>query len=165
MSKRRLQGLTLLGGACLLFILTEVGELRFHWTPLLVGLAYLAAATIGGPGGSYWATAIVITGWGAAVALLAETSIDITTSAGYLVAVGLAALVAGALQRRGYRTDSMAVGTAVAGAGVAFALAPHVEIVGESWFWAAAVATVGAVRVAMPRDAGPPEPAAAAERA
>ena len=144
----------MLGGAGFLFLVTEVGELSFYWTPLLVGLAYLTAAAIGGRGGSYWSTAIVITGWGTAVVVLAETTIDIATPAGYLLAVGVAALLAGASQRRGYRTDTMAVGAAIAAAGVAFALEPHVELFGESWFWALAVAIVGAIRVAAPRTAG-----------
>jgi hypothetical protein len=36
--------------------------LRFYWTPLILGITYLAAAAAGGRRGSYWATACVLVG-------------------------------------------------------------------------------------------------------
>lgn len=42
------QGLALIGGAGVIELLAGIGPLDFFWTPLLVGLAYLAAAALGG---------------------------------------------------------------------------------------------------------------------
>lgn len=56
------QALLLLAGALALELLVAQGSLRFYWTPLILGIAYLAAAAAGGRRGSYWATACVLVG-------------------------------------------------------------------------------------------------------
>lgn len=150
MSTRRTQGAVLIGGGALLFLLVEVGELRFEWTPLLVGLSYLVAATLGGRRGSYWATACVITGWGAGVALLTETSIDIATDSGYLLAAGTGALVAAGLGRAGFAVDALGIAACVFLAGALFALEPRIDALGMASTYAAALALVGLVRLAGP---------------
>ena len=43
----------------------------FYWTPLGIGLVYLAASIAGGRNGGYWSGALVLCGWGAAVAYAA----------------------------------------------------------------------------------------------
>lgn len=150
MSRRRLQGAPLVAGAIVLYLLVEAGDARFHWTPLVLGLAYLAAAAMGGPRGSYWATATVITAWGAGVALLAEADTGIATAPGYLLAIGAGALVAALLERRGFAVDALGVACAVLLAGAFFALQPH-EPFRDAWLYAAAVALVGVIRLAVPR--------------
>jgi len=76
---------------------------RSFWTPLVLGLSYLAAAAAGGRHGGRWATACALTGWGAAVALAgaARPALDIAeldplgdarTYAGALATVALANL-------------------------------------------------------------------------
>lgn len=154
MSRRRAQGAVLLVGAAFLFVLTQIGDLRFHWTPLLVGLSYLAAAAVGRPRGSYWATAVIITAWGAGVVLLIETSLDVSQAAGYLLAVGVGGLVAAALERRGYAIDTLGVAGATLLAGVFFALQPHLEPFDDPRFYALLLAVVGALRLARPGTAG-----------
>ncbi len=154
MSPRRRQGAALIAGAALLYLLVEAGDLAFHWTPLLIGLTYLVAAALGGRGGSYWATACVITGWGAGVALLAERDLDVTLQAGYLLAAGAGALAAALLERAGYAVEALGIAAALVVAGLVYALEPRVEAFGRASTYAAAVAVVGLVRLATPERGG-----------
>lgn len=137
-------------GALILYLLVEVADVRFYWTPLVIGLAYLAAATVGGPRGSYWATATVRTAWGAGVVLLAEADTGIGTAPGYLLAIGAGALAAALLERRGFAVDALGVACAVLLAGAFFALQPH-DPFGDAWFYAAAVALLAVIRPAVGR--------------
>lgn len=150
MSPRRTQGAVLIGGAALLFLLVEVGDLRFEWTPLLIGLTYLVAASIGGRRGSYWATACVICGWGLGVVVLAETSLDVATDSGYLLAAGAGAVIAALLGRAGFAVDALGIAACVFAAGAFFALEPRVEALGMASTYAAALAVIGLVRLAGP---------------
>jgi len=150
MSPRRRQGAVLIAGAALLYVLAEVGDLAFEWTPLLVGLAYLAAAVAGGRRGSYWATACVITGWGAGVVLLAERDLGVSAEAGYLLAAGAGALAAALLERAGYAADALAIAAALVIAGAIYALEPRIDALARAPTYAAAVAVVGLIRLAGP---------------
>jgi len=153
MSPRRTQGAVLIGGGALLYLLVEVGDLRFEWTPLLVGLSYLVAAVLGGRRGSYWATACVITGWGAGVVLLAETTIDVSSDAGSLLAAGTGALVAAGLGRAGWAVDALGIAACVFLAGALFAFEPRSEALGMASTYAAALAVIGLLRLAGPERA------------
>jgi hypothetical protein len=62
-SLRLRQGLVLLLAAVAFAVLAGDGGDSFFWTPLGIGLAYLTAVVAGG----YWAGALVLCGWGAAV--------------------------------------------------------------------------------------------------
>lgn len=150
MSPRRRQGAVLIAGAVLLYVLVEIDDLEFHWTPLLIGLAYLAAAAAGGRSGSYWATACVGAGWGAGVVLLAERDVGVTAEAGYLLAAGTGALAGALLEGGGYAIDALGLAAAVVLAGAIYALEPRVEAMGRASTFAAALAVVGLVRLASP---------------
>lgn len=151
MSSRRRQGAVLLGGALALYLLLEIGSLPFFWTPLIVGLAYLAAAGSAGPRGSYWATAVVITGWGLGVVALGEGWIDeVSTASGYLLAAGAGALVAAGLARAGYAIDLLGVAASVFAAGLLFALVDRIDALADPATYAAALAVVGLIRLAGP---------------
>jgi hypothetical protein len=140
-----------MGGAVAIYVLLELGSLPFFWTPLIVGLAYLAAAGSAGPRGSYWATGVVITGWGLGVVALGEGWIDdVSTASGYLVAAGAGALVAAGLARAGYAIDLLGVAASVFAAGLFFALADRIDALVEPTTYAAALALVGLVRLAAP---------------
>jgi len=154
MSPRRRQGAVLIAGAVLLYVLVEAGDLRFHWTPLLIGLAYLGAAAAGGRRGSYWSTACVITGWGAGVVLLAERDLGVTVQAGYLLAAGAGALAAALLERAGYAVDALAIAASVLLAGAIYALEPRVEAFSRASTYSAALAVIGLVRLASPERKG-----------
>lgn len=150
MSPRRRQGAALIAGAALVYVLVEVGDLRFYWTPLLLGLTYLLAAGLGGPDGSYWSTACVITGWGLGVVLLAERDLGVPAEAGYLLAAGAGALAAALLERAGYAVDALGIAASLVLAGAIYALEPRIEAFGRASTYAAAVAVVGLIRLASP---------------
>ena len=155
MSPRRRQGAVLLGGAVALYVLLELGSLPFFWTPLIVGLAYLAAAGSAGPRGSYWATGVVFACWGLGVVALGERWVtDVDPASGYLVAVGIGACAAAGLVRAGYAVDLLGVAVSVLAAGLVFLLADRVEALGEATTYAAALAVVGLVRLAGPERKG-----------
>jgi hypothetical protein len=147
---RRRQGAALIAGAALLYLLEAVGDLSFYWTPLLIGLTYLVAAALGGPRGSYWATAIVLTAWGAGVLLLHERTIDVSVQSGYLLAVGVGATVAALLDRGGYAVDALGVAATILLAGLVFALQPQADALSRASTYAALVAVVGLVRLLTP---------------
>lgn len=159
MSPRRRQGAVLVGGAALLYVVLELGSLPFFWTPLLLGLAYLAAAASAGPRGAYWATGVVFTVWGLGVVALGERWVtDVDPAAGYLVAIGFGALVAAGLGRAGYAIELLGVAAAVFAAGLAFLLAARVDALGEATTYAAALAVVGLARLAGPERGGARRP-------
>lgn len=58
----------LVGGAAMLG-LVQTEAVRFYYTPLIVGLTYLAAAAVAGRRGALWAPGIITTCWGIAVLL------------------------------------------------------------------------------------------------
>ncbi len=93
--------------------------------PLIVGLAYLAAAWAGGRGGGLWAPGCVVTGWGVANLALAEPALaDLRApeSAAHMVGIGLGVLALGALARAGVQTSLESTGLAVLLSGVLFVL-------------------------------------------
>jgi hypothetical protein len=61
------QSAILLAGAVVIVVVIGDSHSGFYFTPLTVGLVYLAGAAAGGRKGIYWATAVVLVGWGAAV--------------------------------------------------------------------------------------------------
>lgn len=153
MPPRRRQGAVLIAGGALLYLLVEVGDLAFHWTPLLVGLSYLVAAVIGGKPGSYWATACVITAWGAGVLLVAERTIDVTPEGGYLLAIGIGATAAALLGRGGYAVDALGIAASILFAGLFLAFVTRVDALGRASTYAASLAVIGLIRLAAPEGA------------
>jgi hypothetical protein len=143
----RLQGAVLLAGAALLLLLDP----ELHWVPLLLGLPYLAAAALGGPRGSYWSTAIVLTAWGIGPVVFFEAEWrEVSQAALYLVCVGAGGLVAALLaERAGFAITAVAISATVLGAGLVYALQPHVEAVEEPVTYGIALAAVGALRLAL----------------
>ena len=65
---RRRRGLVLIFGA-LVMLLVEQKVIKFYYTPLIVGLTYLAGAAVSGRRGAFWAPGLVTTAWGISVLL------------------------------------------------------------------------------------------------
>ncbi len=65
---RRRRGLVLILGA-LVMLLVQQKVIKFYFTPLIVGLTYLAGAAISGRRGAFWAPGLVTTAWGISVLL------------------------------------------------------------------------------------------------
>jgi len=66
---RHRSALALLVGAALMLGLIQTGQVRFYYTPLIVGLTYLGAAAVAGRRGALWAPGIITSLWGVAVLL------------------------------------------------------------------------------------------------
>lgn len=126
----------LAGALIVSLLLAPVGPVPFYFTPLVLGLTYTAAAVIGGRGGTMWAPAVIITFWGIAVALEFShtTHADFTSVA--VTALGAGATLAALLGRFGVRTEPLAIGLSVLGAGLFELLASlGVSILGKGWFY------------------------------
>lgn len=52
-----------------MLVAVQQGTIRFYYTPLIVGLTYLAAGAAAGRNGALWAPGIITTCWGIAVLL------------------------------------------------------------------------------------------------
>ncbi len=147
---RLLQAGAFLLGALALEVLVERGSTPFYWTPLIIGLSYLGAATVGGRTGGHWPTACVLVGWGAVVAWAGQTRPERVDLAGaYLAGGGAGVLVAGLLLRRGFKVDVVGLGVAAIGAGLVLALASRHDGLVEARTFAIALAVLALVNVAL----------------
>jgi len=156
------QGAAFVAGAGAYLLLVE-GPLDFDWTPLLLGLAYLAAAALGGRDGGHWPTACVLVGWGLAVVLVREAGLDVTEGGAQVAGVGAGLVALGLLRRAGFGTDLVGAGATALVVGTVEALARDVDLLVEPALYAGVVAAVGVVNLALAlsrgRDgAGPPAP-------
>lgn len=142
------QGVVLLLGAVALYGLVR-GPLDFFWTPLIIGIAYLAAALIGGRHGGHWPTALVLVGWGVAVLARQRGVVDVDTAGVYLVGAGLGALAAAVVDRAGFDADPMGVAATVVGAGLLLALSSRFPALARVETYAVALAVVGVTNVLM----------------
>lgn len=149
MRQRVSQGAILVAGGLLLEVLVGRGELAFWWTPLLIGLAYLAAALSGGRNGSYWATAPVLVGWGAVVVWLNEAQPDVFAPAAHAFGMGLGVLLAAGAARAGRRVDLLGAGLTATAAGLVFMLEREVDPFGDATTFAVALAAVGAFNLLL----------------
>ncbi len=146
---RVIQGLVLAGGAAALALTAGTDRIPFYWTPLILGVTYLLAATIDGPRGGYWATALGLTGWGLAVAYMGEIRpADIDTAGAYLVGVGLAGVLAAVLRGRGFLVSETGFAATVALGGLTLALTPRApDTLDDATTYAIALALVGAFNI------------------
>ena len=87
---RHRSAIVLLVGAAAMLGLIQTGAVRFYYTPLVVGLTYLAAAAAGRRG-ALWAPGIITTCWGIAV-LLGVHNVTLGSKASYELAgaIGIA---------------------------------------------------------------------------
>jgi len=145
------QGLLLLAGGLALELLVAQGSLRFYWTPLILGLAYLAAAAAGGRTGGYWATACVLVGWGLSVVLIGETRPrEVDVSGAYLLGAGAGAAVGALLARAKFEVGQLGLGVTVAAAGLILALSPRApDVLYDARTYALALGAVGLFNVAL----------------
>lgn len=145
------QGVLLLIGALVLELLVAGGTLSFFWTPLILGLTYLAAAGAGGRDGSYWATACVLTGWGLAVILISELSpAEIDTSGAYMLGAGLGAVVGVRLGRAGFAVSELGLVATVAAAGLILALTPRFQdVLADARTYAVLIGLIALVNLAI----------------
>ncbi len=149
-STRRRQGAVLLGGAAVFYALLGIADVGFHWTPLVLGVVYLSAAAVGGPDGSYWSTAVVLSVFGLGPVARFAWNVDASAASLYVIALGLAVLIAAQLAERQVAITTTAVGVTMLALGVVFALQTHLGIIEEPGLYTGLLVLVGAARVARP---------------
>jgi hypothetical protein len=105
----RRRGLVLLAGAVAMVLLVQpIGFLDYYWDPLLVGLAFLAAAAVTGPRSPLWGAGLVVTAWG--VAKVIENNVAVDWAGGMTtIAIGLGGLIAAYLAMRGWAVSAASV--------------------------------------------------------
>lgn len=144
------QGVILLIGAIVIVLSIGSSPTGFYWTPLALGLVYLAGALSGGPQGSYWATAVVLIGWGAAVVVVRQLNPNLDTSGLYLLGAGLGATTGMLLSRRGFAVDPLGMTLTIAVGGGALALeSRYGSVLGDARFYALLLGAVGLVNVLL----------------
>lgn len=109
---RHRSALVLIGGA-LLLLLVQFKVVTIYYTPLFIGLTYLAAAATAGRRGALWAPGFVTTCWGIGVLLGREKVVTIDTRLNYLIA-GLIGVVIALAFRYALGLSVGALGLAVA---------------------------------------------------
>jgi hypothetical protein len=110
----RRRGLILLAGAVAIVLLVQpIGFLDYYFNPLLVGLAFLAAAAATGPRSPLWGAGLVTTAWG--VAQVISSNVEVSWAGGMTtVAIGLGGLIAAYLGSRGWAVSPASVAWPVA---------------------------------------------------
>lgn len=144
---RLAQGIALALGAVALELLIVRGDTPFYWTPLVIGLAYLAAAAVGRRSGGYWATALVLCGWGLAVVWAGSGSPELDMAGLYMAGAGLGAVAAIGLGRAGFDSEPLGAAATVAAAGAILALAIKVPELEDARTFALALGAVALVNV------------------
>lgn len=142
------QGLVLLVGALVFALLVGAGPDTFYWTPLGIGLVYLAAAAAGGREGGYWAGALVLCGWGAAVVYARQSRPDLDIAGLYLAGAGIGASLAIAARRAGIRADPLGATLAIVLAGMILAFSGTADELTEARTYALLVGAIGLINVA-----------------
>jgi hypothetical protein len=152
----------LLLGAVLIVVLIGDSHSGFYWTPLSLGLIYLAGALAGGRKGSYWATAVVLLGWGAAVAAVHEFTPDLDTAGVYLAGAGLGTCVGVGLARRGFAVEPLGMAATSAIGGILLSVEPRFSsVLGDAQYYALFLGVVGLVNLGLGLlGAGSPHPGA-----
>jgi hypothetical protein len=143
------QAILLLAGALFLVFIVAPEDERFYWTPLTIGLAYLGAAIAGGRHGGHWATACVLTGWGAAVVLAGAARPDLDVSGLYLAGAGLGIVAGLLLQRAGFDVSTMGLAGTITVAGLILALTTQAGVLEDARTYAAAMGLIAIVNVVL----------------
>lgn len=134
----------------MLFIVLRAVGVPFDATPLLVGLALLAAAAAG-PAPRSWAGGAVVTAWGVGVLLRRTEVVPGPEAAVFLLAAGVGLLVA-ALVTPPDRARTAFVGAALAvvAGGLLFLAVPRVPVLTAAWPWAVGLGAAGVWELTRP---------------
>lgn len=109
----RRRGLVLLLGAAVIVVLVQpIGPLDYYWNPLLVGLAFTAAAALTGRRSPLWGAGLVVAFWGLSQAIAVPLSLS-WGGPFSTVMIGVGGLVAAWLARRGFAVSPAGVAAPV----------------------------------------------------
>jgi hypothetical protein len=131
------RAILLLAGAAFLIVMVAPDDDRFYWTPLVLGLTFLAAAGAGPRTSGPWAAACVLVGWGAAVVFVRLTEPDLDTSGVYLAGAGAGVMAGTELARRGFAVDYTTLAATLAIGGALLALSTVAGIFADARAYAA----------------------------
>lgn len=138
------QGLVLLLGAVAFVAVVGTEPADFYYVPLGLGVVYLASALAGGRQGAYWATAVVLVGFGAAVVFARKARPDLDVAGLYLLGTGLGATAGLLLARRGFAVDPLGATATIALAGAILAFQPQwPSVLGDARTYGLLVGLVG----------------------
>jgi hypothetical protein len=144
------QGVILISGAVVIVLAIGGSHSGFYWTPLTLGLTYLVGAAAGGRRGSYWATAVVLVGWGTAVVIVRQFSPDLDLAGLYLLGAGVGATVGMVLAGRGFAVSPIGMTLTVAVGGLVLSFEPRDSaLLGDARFYAVLIGAVGAANLLM----------------
>lgn len=142
------QGVALLAAGVVFVLIVGDSADRFYLTPLGIGLAYLLAAALGGRRGGYWATAVVLVGWGAAVLWAHEGRPDLDIAGMYLAGAGLGVVVGVLLSRAGFAVNPLGLAATVMAGGLLLALSGQwPDVIEEARIYGVLVGIVGLANV------------------
>jgi hypothetical protein len=146
------RAILLLAGAAFLLVMVAPDDDRFYWTPLVLGLSFLAAGAAGPRTSGPWAPACVLVGWGAAVVFVRLAEPDLDTSGVYLAGAGAGVLAGIELGRRGFASDHVTLASTLVIAGALLAVSTVADVFADARTYAALLGVlavsqlVGAVR-------------------
>ena len=154
----RRRGVVLIaGGVAVALLVRPVGPLAQTWIPLLVGLAFVAAAGLTGPRSPLWGPGLVVSAYGTAEVVNAATDVP-GSGAWTLVAIGLGGLLAAYLGSRGWAMSAASVASPVVFIGVGQWIAGNAPDGTITWFSAAVTVLYGVAELVVSRRAAQPAP-------
>ena len=139
---RRRGAVLVVGGLVVLLLVRPVGPLALPWIPLLVGLAFAAAAGLTGPRSPLWGPALVVSAYGTAEAVNLFTDVS-GAGAWTLVAIGLGGLLAAHLGTRGWAMSAASVASPVVFIGIGQWIAGTAPAATITWVSAGVTALYG----------------------
>ena len=141
------RAILLLAGAAFLIVMVAPDDDRFYWTPLVLGLSFLAAAGAGPRTSGPWGPACVLVGWGAAVVFVRLAEPDLDTSGVYLAGAGAGVMAGTELARRGFAVDHTALAATVVVGGALLALSTVADVFADARAYAALLGALGVAQL------------------
>ena len=145
------RAILLLAGAAFLIVMVAPDDDRFYWTPLVLGLSFLAAAAAGPRTSGPWAPACVLVGWGAAVVFVRLAEPDLDTSGVYLAGAGAGVMAGAELARRGFAVDHTTLAATLVLGGAALALSTVAGVFADARTYAALLGALAVAQLVLAR--------------
>jgi hypothetical protein len=145
------RAILLLAGAAFLIVMVAPDDDRFYWTPLVLGLSFLAAAVAGPRTSGPWAPACVLVGWGAAVIFVRLAEPDLDTSGVYLAGAGAGVMAGAELARRGFAVDHTTLAATLVLSGAALALSTVAGVFADARAYAALLGALAVAQLVLAR--------------
>jgi len=145
------------GGIVLLLLVRPVGPLAYSWIPLLVGLAFVAAAALTGPRSPLWGPGLVVSAYGTAEVVNLLTDVP-GAGAWTVVAIGLGGLLAAFLGGRGWAMSAAGVASPVVFIGIGQWIAGTAPGGTITWFSAGVTVLYGVAELVTAQRRRPADP-------